>query len=54
MNRAAFHKIGREERLKTVETIKTVLQKEPRMTLHDLDDLEAFVRQVSRLIEDKN
>jgi hypothetical protein len=29
MNRAAFHKTAREERLETVETIKTVLQKEP-------------------------
>jgi predicted nucleotidyltransferase len=29
MNRAAFHKTGREERLKTLETIKTVLQREP-------------------------
>jgi hypothetical protein len=29
MNRAAFHKTGREERLKVVETIKVVLQKEP-------------------------
>ena len=29
MNRAAFHEIGPEEQLKTVETIKTILQREP-------------------------
>ena len=29
MNKAAFHKTGRKERLKVVETIKTVLQEEP-------------------------
>jgi predicted nucleotidyltransferase len=29
MDRITFHKAGREERLKVVETIKTVLQREP-------------------------
>ena len=29
MDRATFHKTGHEERLKIIETIKTVLQKEP-------------------------